>query len=109
MTQLDPNYKDPNVVSFMMQLVQQKHGDEVDAEFLENESNKLYDKFGDSLVKYFEPLLTDEQKSQFDSLVNNNSSQDKILEFLMTSIVDLDIKIQRILVAFRNSYMKAES
>jgi hypothetical protein len=102
---MNPQQKDPNVLSFMMQLVQQKMGDEVDAQFLESESNRLYDLFGDTLVSYFEPMLTDEQKRQFDSLVAASSSQDKILEFLMSSIQDLDLKIQQVLISFRDSYL----
>ncbi|MBD3362112.1 hypothetical protein GF362_00140 [Candidatus Dojkabacteria bacterium] len=99
--------KDPNVFSFMMQLVQQKYGDEVDATFLNTEADKLYNSFGDVLVRYFEPLLTDDQKRQFDSLVQNNSGQDKILEFLMSSIENLDAKIQQVLVRFRDSYLNS--
>ena len=102
---MDPNVKDPNVLSFMMQLVQLKYGDEVDGQFLENESNRLYDNFGDNLVSYFEPMLTDEQKNQFNSMTENNTPQEKVLEFLMTAIPQLDQKIQQVLIAFRDDYL----
>lgn len=101
----DSQPKDQNVLSFMMQLVQQKHGDEIDANFLTQESDRLYDQFGDALVDYFEPILTNEQKQQFDSLIDNNAEQEQVLEFLMSSISELDVKIQEVLVQFRNKYL----
>lgn len=97
--------KDQNVLTFMMDLVQQKHGDEVEIDFLNSEADKLYNQFGDMLVSYFEPMLTEEQKQQFDHLIESNADQDKVLEFLMGSISDLDIKIQQVLLNFRNSYL----
>lgn len=102
---MDTEQKDQNVLSFMMQLVQQKYGDEVEYEFLNTEANRLYDDFGDNLVDHFEPMLSDEQKKQFDSLIDNNAEQDQILEFLMGSIADLDLKIQQVLIAFRDNYL----
>ncbi|MCA9385464.1 hypothetical protein KC717_02330 [Candidatus Dojkabacteria bacterium] len=106
---MNPNEKDQNVLSFMMQLVQQKHGDEVEYDFLQTEANKLYDTFGDNLVDYFEPMLTEEQKKQFDSMIDSNAQQDSILEFLMSAIPELDVKIQQVLINFRDSYLSSDS
>lgn len=104
---MDPQQqpKDQNVLSFMMQLVQQKFGDDIEIEQLNQEANNLYDEFGDRLVEYFEPLLTDEQKDQFNSLIDRGVGQDEILDFLMTSIPDLDVKIQQVLFNFRDNYL----
>ena len=102
---MDPNYRDPNVMTFMMQMIQEKHGDSVDSKFLEEEANKLYDDFGDRLVSYFEPMLTDEQRSQFDQLVSGGAEQDKLLEFLVGSIDNLEQKILETLTQFKNEYM----
>ncbi|MBP9758074.1 hypothetical protein KBD45_00120 [Candidatus Dojkabacteria bacterium] len=104
---MDNEQKDQNVLTFMMDLVQQKHGDEVEIDFLNQEADKLYNQFGDMLVSYFEPMLTEEQKMQFDHLIETNAGQDQVLEFLMGSISDLDVKIQQVLLNFRNSYLNS--
>ena len=92
-------------MSFMMQMVQEKHGDAVDSKFLEEESSKLYDEFGDKLVSYFEPMLTEEQKTQFDGLVQQGADQNKLLEFLIGAIENLEQKILDTLMQFKNEYM----
>jgi len=97
--------KDPNVMTFMMQIVQQKYGNEVESKFLEEEANKLYDEFGDKLVNYFEPMLTEEQRTQFDKLVQEGADQNKLLEFLIASIENLEQKILDILNQFKNDYL----
>jgi len=105
---MDLNQKDPNVMSFMMQMVQEKHGDSVDSKFLEEESSKLYDEFGDRLVSYFEPMLTEEQKTDFDKLVGQNSGQDKLLEFLVGAIENLEQRILETLMQFKNEYVSRQ-
>lgn len=102
---MDLTQKDPNVISFMMQIVQEKHGDSVDSKFLEEESSKLYDEFGDRLVGYFEPMLSDEQKTQFDNLVKEGADQNKLLEFLIASIENLEQKILDTLMQFKSEYL----
>lgn len=99
--------KDQNVVSFMMQLVQEKYGDEVDGNFLTQESDRLYDIFGNSLVDYFEPMLSEDQKSQFDGLVANSAKQEELLEFLVNNIPNLEQQILQVLVDFRNDYLNS--
>ncbi len=102
---MDFAQKDPNVMTFMMQLVQEKHGNNIDSKFLEEESSRLYDEFGDKLVSYFEPMLTDEQKTQFDELVRQGSDQNKLLEFLIGAIENLEQKILDTLNQFKNVYL----
>ncbi|MFQ5492594.1 MAG: hypothetical protein ACE5DX_00320 [Candidatus Dojkabacteria bacterium] len=97
--------KDQNVLSFMMQLVQEKHGEDTDIEFLNQESNRLYDTFGDQLVSYFEPMLTDDQRGQFDQMVDGGSDQDSLLNFLVESIPDLESQIMNVLMDFRSKYL----
>lgn len=97
--------KDPNVLAFMMQIVQEKHGDNIDSNFLEEEANRLYDEFGDNLVNYFEPMLSEEQKQQFDQLVSQGVGQDVLLEFLIGAIENLEQKIIGVLGQFKNKYM----
>lgn len=100
--------KDQNVYSFMMQLVQEKHGDDVDAAFLADEAEILYEIFGDMLLIYFEPQLKEEQKRQFDEMVEMNSDQDDLLSFLIENISDLEDQIVNLLVKFRTDYLSGK-
>jgi len=97
--------KDQNVMSFMMQLIQEKYGDEVDIDFLNSEADKLYDVFGNNLVSYFEPMLTEEQKTEFDQLVSQSPDQEKLLTYLMGAIPNLEQQILQVLVDFRAQYL----
>jgi hypothetical protein len=101
--------KDQNVLSFMMQLVQEKHGADTDSEFLTQESNRLYDSFGDELVTYFEPMLSDDQKVEFDKLVEQGGDQEQLLNFLIQSIPELEKQIMNVLVQFRSKYLAEAS
>jgi len=97
--------KDQNVMAFMMQLVQEKFGDDVEVGVLNTESERLYNEFGNNLVSNFEPMLTEDQKMQFDQLVGQNSDQNVLLNFLVEAIPDLEQQILRILVSFRTDYL----
>ena len=105
---MDNQAKDQNVLSFMMQLVQEKHGDDSGMAFLNTESDRLYNSFGDNLVKYFEPQLYEEQKTKFDELISSAQSQDKMLEFLLDAIPNLEEQIMEVLIKFREDYLKEE-
>lgn len=97
--------RDQNVFSFMLQLVQEKFGDDTDLTFQNQEAERLYDLFGNNLVSYFEPMLSEQQKIQFDNLYKQGSDNQALLGFLTQSIPDLEMKIMQILVAFRNAYL----
>ena len=101
----DNQQRDQNVLSFMMQLVQQKYGDEVESSFLVEESNKLYDKFGEALVDYFDPIMTEQQHKEFDKLSSEGANNSKVLEFLMREVPDLDTNIKKVLFMFRENYL----
>jgi len=100
--------KDQNVLSFMMQLVQEKHGDDIEINFLNEESEKLYNEFGDKLVSYFEPQLSEDKKGEFDKLISTGSDQDKMLNFLIESIPDLEEQIMEVLIQYRAEYLGIE-
>jgi len=102
---MDYTQKDPNVMTFMMQMVQEKHGDNVDGDFLQKEADRLYEDFGDKLVDYFEPMLSEEQKTGFDQIVAQGADQEKLLEFLIGSIDNLEQRILEILTQFKNEYL----
>lgn len=97
--------KDQNVLSFMMQLVQERFGDDIEIDYLNQEADRLYDLFGNNLVSYFEPMLTDQQKLQFDQLAKQSTNQEALLGFLTQAIPDLENKIMQVLIAFRNAYL----
>lgn len=101
----DPNSRDQNVFSFMLQLVQERYGDDTDLEFQDKEAGRLYDLFGNNLVLYFEPMLSESQKQQFDTLYKQGGNNEALLGFLTQSIPDLEMKIMQILVSFRNAYL----
>lgn len=101
--------KDQNVLSFMMQLVQERYGDEIEIEFLNQEADRLYDEFGNNLVNYFEPMLSEEQKQSFDQLVASSSDQEKLLEFLIANIPNLEQQILQVLVDFRAAYLSSSN
>jgi len=105
MNDVNNENKDQNVLSFMMQLVQEKYGDDIEIDFLNQESNKLYDLFGNNLVRYFEPMLDETQKEQFDKMVKEQTNQDALLAFLIQAIPDLENKIMQVLVSFRSQYL----
>ena len=105
----DNQQKDQNVLSFMMQLVQERHGDDIDINFLNEESEKLYNQFGDNLVSYFEPQLSEEQKKKFDEMISSEKGQDEMLAFLVDAIPTLEEQIMDVLVKFRDDYITADT
>lgn len=102
---MDDPQKDPNVISFMMQLVQEKHGDDISQDFLNQESDRLYLKFGNGLAGHFEPQLSEDQKVKFDELIKQGVAQDQLLNFLLENIGDLEEQIMNILIQFRLDYL----
>lgn len=100
-----PVERDQNVYSFMLQLVQEKYGDDTDLAFQNTEAERLYDIFGNNLVSYFEPMLSEQQKVQFDDLYKKGSDNQALLGFLTQAIPDLEMKIMQVLISFRNAYL----
>lgn len=100
--------KDPNVFSFMIQLVQERYGPTATPEFLEQEANRLYELFGDKLVGYFEPMLSEEQKQQFDGMVQQGQNQDELLNFLIGAISNLEEQIMNVLNQFKADYLEGK-
>jgi len=105
---LDSNIsdQDQNVLSYMMQIVQEKHGENVAYDFLQSESEKIYELFGNRLFDYFEPMLSAEQKEEFDKLVEEFADQDKLMSFLVDSIPNIEEKIMLTLEKFKEDYLQ---
>jgi len=104
-----PEVRDQNVLSFMMQLVQEKYGDDIEINFLNEEADKLYNIFGEKLVSYFEPQLSEEDKKRFDEFIRQNKAQDELMKFLLAVIPDLEAQIMQILINFREEYLNEKS
>lgn len=100
--------RDQNVYSFMMQLVQEKHGDDTDYDYLEAEAGRLYDLFGDVLLNYFEPQLSEDQKVQFDQLIEAGGEGDTLMNFLTEGISNLEEQIVDVLIKFREDYVEGK-
>lgn len=101
--------KDQNVLSFITQMIQEKHGDDVSLDFLEVEKERLYIEFGEYLLETFEPMLNGSQKQQFSEIVENNSDPDQIQGFLFGSIENLEQKIIEALYEFKDNYLIQEN
>lgn len=101
--------EDQNILSFITQMIQEKHGDDVSLEFIEVEKGRLYIEFGEYLLKTFEPMLTGMQKQQFSEMVENNSDADQVQGFLFNSIENLEQKIIEALYAFKDNYLIQEN
>ena len=70
------------------------------------EAEMLYEMFTENLVSYFEPYVSEEDSNRLDDLLKKSTDKDTILTFLMESIDNFEQKIVRVLVDFRNSYLK---
>lgn len=98
--------KDRNVLSFMYQLVQERHGDDTDINFLNSEADRLYFLFGNKMVEYFASMLNDSQKAEFSQLINNRADQNQVMEYLANALPDMEGRILKILAMFRNEYLQ---
>ena len=100
--------RDPNVMAFMMEAVREKNKDTgVTPEFIQSETERLYDEFGEKLVENFEPMLSDEQIKTFDQVLQNGGTQENLLEFLKGCIPNLEMRIQEFLVTYKTRYLES--
>lgn len=98
--------RDPRVLDFMAQAVREKFKDQqLTEEFISTEAARLYDQFGEELVSHFEPMLSKEQVTQFDGMLQAGETQDHLLEFLMGCIPDLTSKIEQVLLSYKDKYL----
>ncbi|MFW5702635.1 MAG: hypothetical protein ACOCXP_01570 [Candidatus Dojkabacteria bacterium] len=100
--------KDQNVYSFMLQLVQEKRGDDLPLQQLNTEADTLYEIFGDNLVTYFEPQLNEQQQEQFSQMVDGGAEDNDLMDYLLENISNLEEQIVAILVQFRQDYLSGK-
>lgn len=96
------------VVNFMKQTVIEKYGEEVDKNFLNEETNRIYEDFGDNLFTHFKPMISAEQKVKLDKLLTKTQNQEEVLGFLMESIDNFEQKIIEYLIEYRKAYRIAK-
>lgn len=100
-------YKNEAVVDFMRQTVKEKYGEGVEADFLDQEANKIYMEFENSIFDHFKTMLSPDQEVELDKIINEQADQTTLLAFLMQSIKNFEFKIAQFLVDFRKKYQAA--
>lgn len=104
---MDSIPRDPIVLEELKDLVRFKHGKNVDENFVEQESTRLYDVFSNQLISYFEPMLSEEQKQEFDDLAGQEGTdQEGLLNFLVGAIPDLQNQVMQALKEFEANYIR---
>lgn len=93
------------VMNFLRQAVRTKHSENIDQNFLDIETKRIYDNFGNSILAHFKPMISAEQKIKLEQLVSTTKDQEEILAFLMESIENFEQKIIQYLVEFRDTYI----
>ena len=97
-------YKNEAVMNFMRQTVKEKYGEGVELDFLNQEANKIYTEFENSIFDHFKPMLSPDQQVEIDKITNEQADQATLLAFLMQSIKNFEFKIAKFLVDFRKKY-----
>jgi len=97
-------YRNEAVMGFMKQTVKEKYGEGVDTDFLDQEANKIYTEFENSIFDHFKPMLSPDQQVELDKITNEQADQATLLAFLMQSIKNFELNIFQFLVDFRKKY-----
>lgn len=97
-------YKNKAVMDFMRQAVKEKYGEGVEADFLDQEANKIYMEFENSIFDHFKLMLSPDQQVELDKITNEQADQTTLLAFLMQSINNFELKIFQFLIDFREKY-----
>ena len=98
-----------SVMNFIKQIVREKYGNQAEVHFVNQEVSKIYNEFGNNLVAYFKPMISDQEKLKLDKLINQSVDHEVFLAFLMDSIVNFEQKIVKFLIKFRENYIKSST
>jgi hypothetical protein len=93
------------VRNFMRQAVLKKYGDKSDSNFIDLETTRIYNDFGDSILAHFRPMITSEKKLELDRVIKESNNQEIILAFLMQSIENFEQKIIQYLIEYKDLYI----
>lgn len=99
------NQPEDSVLTFLSQMVREKHGSEVGGDYIQEETQKLYAQFEAGLVIYFKGLLSDEQRVVLEKRVAQPVTQTELLTFFMNSIEGFEFKIVEYIADFRKRYL----
>lgn len=97
--------KDSYLYSFLVEMVQEKHGDEIEIEFLESEVDHLNVDLSEKLLLYFEPMLEEALKVEFEELVQREASIGEILGFFASNISNFEEGVVDFLEHYRRRYL----
>ncbi len=92
------------VINFIKQAVVKKHGDQ-DSNFVNQETQRVYNDFGNNLLEHFSSLLSKEQSTELESLIKKTKSQKVVLGYLMESIDNFEQKIIEYLMGYVENYL----
>ena len=106
-TLLSSEYRNEAVMDFMRQTVKEKYGENGEVDFLDQEANKIYTEFENSIFDHFKPMLSPDQQVELDKITNEQADQATLLTFLMQSINNFELNIFQFLVDFRKKYQAA--
>ncbi|MBN1331718.1 hypothetical protein JW978_02405 [Candidatus Dojkabacteria bacterium] len=97
--------KDSFIRSFLLQMVQEKHGDEAELEFIEKEVERLSYDLQEKLVAYFEPQMDSTSRAEFERLLNEGEDMNSTGQFLFGAIADLENKTIEFLDKYKSEYL----
>lgn len=106
---MDDIVRDPQIMEELRELVRFKHGRGSEATFVEQESTRLYDLFSEQLISFFEPMISEEKKAEFDNLSSQPGvNQETLMGFLIETIPDLQNQVLQALHEFEANYIRTQ-
>ena len=105
--QVAPEQKDQNVYNFLVQIIQEKRGNNLPWDQITTEADSLYEKLGDALVNTFEPEMSNENRDEFNNLVGQGYKQEDLQMYLLQNIPNLENRITQILENFKATYLSS--
>ena len=93
--------------SFLTQMIQQKHGDDADAEFIQTEIERLEIDLKEKLLAYLEPMLDMSSKIEFEEMLKQEVDLDSVVDFMFGAIPDIQTKIIGYLDKYKTDYGNA--
>ncbi|MBD3280883.1 hypothetical protein GF389_05165 [Candidatus Dojkabacteria bacterium] len=95
------------LLSYLTQLIQEKHGDDVELEFIETERERLELDIKEKLLNYFEPMLATSAKKEFERMLESETEINVLMQFLFGTIDNLEEKIFEFLDKYKADYGNA--
>jgi hypothetical protein len=100
--QIDP------ISNFIKQSVLKRHSNK-DSAFIEQETHRIYEDFGNEILDHFQSLLNSDQNKELEKIIKKTKSQRAVLGYLMESINSFEQKIIEYLMEYRKEYLGEQS